>query len=172
MILESGMESVSIRSIAKRAGYAYATIYNHFSCLDELLWLTRNLFMADVDDYIQKRTMNLPIDNQEGICELFRAYADYFFKHPSVYRFLYFYSLNKDAKTTQSYIESDGYKEKFSQTFAFLAQGKDSRKIETAVRIILYSIHGLLTTCIADNDEIGIDQVHEELKTVIHHLLD
>jgi AcrR family transcriptional regulator len=172
MILESGMESVSIRNVAKRAGYAYATIYNHFGSLDELLWLTRNLFMADVEAYIEKHTMNLVIDSKDSVCALFSAYADYFIKHPSVYRFLYFHTLNKDARTTQSYVETNGFKEKFNRTFAFLSAGKDAREVEYVIKIIQYSIHGLLTTCIADNDGIGIEAVHGELERIIRFLLD
>ena len=171
MILESGMEAVSIRNIAAQAGYAYATIYNHFQNLDELLWLTRDLFMADIGGHIEKSMANRTVQGPEEVCLLFGAYAEYFVKHPSVYRFLYFYPLQKNAKKTRSYVETEAYKAQFAQAFAGLAGQKTPEEIQNAVQTILYTIHGLLTLSIAGNDELRIDDIPQELRKTILYLL-
>ena len=171
MILESGMEAVSIRNIAAQAGYAYGTIYNHFQNLDELLWLTRSLFMADIGEHIEKSTANRTAQGPGDVCTLFCAYADYFVKHPSVYRFLYFYPLQKDAKKTKSYVETETYSERFVQTFAGLTTQKTPREIEDAVQTILYAIHGLLTLSIAGNDDLHIEDIPEALRKIVLNLL-
>lgn len=172
MILKSGMEAVSIRSIAKQAGYAYGTIYNHFENLDELLWLTRDLFMADIGDYMEKHTANRAALWKEDVYEMFSVYADYYIQNPSAYRFLYLYPLKKDAKKALSYVETDAYRKKFNETFAWLSEKMGPRNMENAVKTIQYSIHGLLTLCISENDDIGFDTMRSELKRIVHSLLD
>lgn len=170
MILQSGIEEVTIRNIAKQAGYAYATIYNHFSSQDELLWLARSLIIEDIGDYIEKHSPEKPKSHSD-VYEMFSAYADYFIDNPHAYSFLYFHSLNKGAKNTQSMIETDAYQEKFNKTFEYLLTTKEKQKVEQAVKLILYSIHGLLTLYISQNDDFGIENVHEELKKMIDYLL-
>lgn len=170
MILKSGMNEVTIRNIAEEAGYAYATIYNHFDSLDELLWLTRSIIINDINDYFEKNTTGKPKNNSD-LYELFCVYADYFIKNPSAYSFLYFHSLNKDAKNTQSFIETDKHKENFDKSFEYLLSKKGKKEAETAMKTILFSIHGMLTLYISQNDDFGIENVHDELRKVIDCLL-
>jgi len=171
MILQSGMEAVSIRAIAKQAGYAYGTIYNHFANLDELLWLTRDLLMADIGDYIEQKADGGAVTCSADVAALFGVYAEYFIKHPSVYRFLYFYPLSRNAKHAPGYIETDAYREKFSKTFAYLSARMEPQDIQNAVKTILYSIHGLLTLSISKNDDLGIENVQDEIGEIVRYLL-
>lgn len=171
MILEAGIEAVSIRSIAKRAGYAYATIYNHFSSLDELLWLTRSLLITEIGTFIEARAGGRPVAGHADVAALFGAYADYFIAHPPVYRFLYFHSLAKEAKTTQSVVETEAYQEKFMRTFSYLSAAMEPREMETAAKTILYAVHGLLTLSLAENDALSPEAVHGEMNRIIQTLL-
>ncbi len=172
IILESGAQAVSVRSIAKRAGYAYATLYNHFENLDELLWLTRSLFIEDIAADMDKNAPGRAAQSTQEVCALFVAYADYFVRHPAAYEFLYFYPLQKDVKKTRGYHETEAFQEKFRQTFAYLSAQKTPQEVENAIKTILYAIHGLLTLCIAGNDDLSIRDIPDEIGRIVRFALD
>lgn len=167
MILESGMENISIRKIAAESGYAYATIYNHFKSLDELLWLTRNLFIDDVNDHMAKHSIKR-VFNNEDLFSIFKTYIDYFVDHPQVYHFLYFYSLDCEQKTSKSSIESEEHSESFLSAFEYLSQQKSIENVAQITKSIMYSLHGLLTLSFSQNDQLSTDDVYKELKSIIH----
>jgi len=77
IILEEGVEGVSARKISKIAGYSYATTYNYFKDINELLGETKTLMVADVANYMQE-AMRFPIISIENIKMLIRAYVQYY----------------------------------------------------------------------------------------------
>lgn len=172
MILEAGLDTVSVRNVAKEAGYAYATIYNHFANLEELLWYTRNIMMNDIADYIAIHNQ-AEIDDREKICDLFQSYARYFIQNPAAYQFLYFHKMKKSDKKVMMLSETDEFKNQFEKTFEFLAtqQGKASEDIMQSVRIILFTIHGLLTLYLSGNEEMSVAELEEEINNTIRRLL-
>lgn len=173
MILDEGISSVSVRNVAKEAGYAYATIYNHFENLDELLWYTRDIMMKDIADYISRNNHG-EIENIDMIIELFKTYIDYFIKNPNIYQFFYFYKLKKSDKKITSINETDEFKNQFTKTFEFLINknNKTVEEIMRSVRVILFSIHGLLTLYLSDNEELTITELYDELGHAIRLLLE
>jgi flavodoxin len=59
MILEQGIEAVSVRKVADEAGYTVATVYNHFEHADELLSVTRDVLLNDLVLYLSEKTRKL-----------------------------------------------------------------------------------------------------------------
>lgn len=98
IIDEEGFESVTIRKVAEIAGYNSATLYSYFDNLDHLLYWAS---MTHLDEYIE----NIPkyIDGLEDPCEIYLAiwycYADYCYKNPDIYYYLFFSPLNKRNET-------------------------------------------------------------------------
>ena len=52
IILSEGVENVSVRKVADRAGYTFTTIYNYFRDLNELLQEVKNVMIQDVIVYM------------------------------------------------------------------------------------------------------------------------
>lgn len=86
---EVGIENLSIRKVADRAGYNSATLYHYFENLDEL-----ELFASVkcLNEYMRET----PIRNVEGktlkdwYLEQWRCFCKHSFRRPRIYKFLFF----------------------------------------------------------------------------------
>jgi len=172
IILDEGEEAVSIRKVADKAGYAYATIYNHFDNLDEMLWYARNLLIQDIANHLGMRG-DQPINSIDDLKQLFHVYAAYFLEHPAVYRFFYFRSLDKSQKKSTSLVESEEYRGQFTQGFAFLVRAGycSPEKVVSLGKALIYVIHGILSLQFAENDELQAEDVFQEIDNTIDLLL-
>jgi len=171
MILRDGMDGLSVRKIAREAGYTYATIYNHFGCLDELLWHSRSLFIEDIARHMAPAESQ-KINSLDELTGIFRLYAEYFLAHGDVFRFLYCYPLDKEAKRIAGRNESDQFRRQFMETFQFLiGTGQYTfEEIGSLSRTLLYTIHGYLTMALTENDNLQSSQVAEGIGTAVKQL--
>jgi DNA-binding transcriptional regulator YbjK len=48
MLKGEGLKSLSVRSVADRAGYSFATLYNYFKDLNELIFVCVKIFRKNV----------------------------------------------------------------------------------------------------------------------------
>ena len=101
ILTSEGISSLSVRSVAKRAGYSYATLYNYFKGLPELVSFSILDFQKDCTKYIQEKTSRLESGNQK-IKSIVRAYVDYFVQYPSLFNLffiegLYSHKINHSA---------------------------------------------------------------------------
>jgi AcrR family transcriptional regulator len=172
IILKEGVGAVSVRRTAADAGYSYATIYNHFENIDELLWYARDLLIGDVADYIKANRKDA-IENVDDLKAMFRTYMDYFLENPNVYHFFYFHKLEKSEKKSQNITEGEEYQNEFMKPFQFLLeQGLIAADdIVVFTQTILYSTYGLLTLYISDNDQLTRDDLYHHLDESIDFLL-
>jgi len=172
MIIENGVEAVSVRKVALEAGYSYATIYNHFENIDELLWYARELIILDIVDFLQN-AYPAEITDINGVYKLLKIYADYFIGNPNIYRFLYFHHLSRTEKKFVGITEDESFSLSYAQTFKFLIESGrfTEEKLIYVFKAIIYAIHGLLTLYISDNDNITQEDFYLDLKGIINLLI-
>ncbi|MDA3809578.1 MAG: TetR/AcrR family transcriptional regulator [Spirochaetaceae bacterium] len=171
MILSSGIEEFSARKLAVEAGYSLGTIYNHFSSLDEVLWYTRSLMIEVMGKYLTEKSTSSS-DSIDNLKLLFKNYLSYFIEHPQVYRFLYFHKLDKSEKTVTSLADSPDFSKQRMKIFTSLINnGKLSQKdAATILTTIIYSIQGILTMVITDNDNVDKKTAFNQLEEIIDFL--
>jgi len=167
IILTEGVEGVSARKIAKIAGYSYATTYNYFKDINQLLGETKALMVTDVSKYIQE-TMCFPIISIEDIKMLFRAYLQYYLSHPHIFRFFYFYRLSDDEAQKERYDFSDSW----TWTFRFLVEEGSMKEteVEYCAKSLIYSAHGLLALFFSGNG-ITEEMMFADLDKIIDYIL-
>lgn len=70
-------------------------------------------------------------------------------------------------------METDEFKTQYSKAFQDFAQEKNKPLDEMmrVVKIILFTIHGLLTLYISNNESLTKDDVYKELDTAIYTVL-
>lgn len=89
LILEQGINHISLRKISKKAGYNTATLYNYFENIDHLLFMASMPFLKkyiqDVEKYIL--SAKNAMDRFYIIWECFCCHA---FKNPEIYSILFF----------------------------------------------------------------------------------
>lgn len=171
MILRSGIENVSARKAASEAGYSLGTIYNHFSGFDEVLWYSRSLMIESMGRILTAKSPD-NIKNTGDLKKAFRAYMAYFIENPNVYRFFYFHTLKKEEKTVKNLSESPEFTAQMERSFAFLIQHKGFSQLEvtTIMKTIIFTIQGILTMIITDNDDVEVPSAYTQLDEIIDFL--
>ncbi len=83
-----GSKALSVRNIAERAGYSYATLYNYFKDQTELVSLSVLEFKDECRDTVNKsfRKSDPGLEEIKGIV---KAYISYFVQYPGVFDLFY-----------------------------------------------------------------------------------
>lgn len=171
MIHEAGVESVSVRKVADRAGYSLGTVYNHFKNQDELLWETRELMILDVAKNMIPKN-DAPIDSIEDIKRVFHMFVDYFVEYPNVYRFFYYHTLNKEDRPSTNVMDDPEIRAQFGKTFDYLIKSGrfDFEEIALRSRLVVYAMFGMLTLYITNNDDLPLEEVYQQLDATIERM--
>ena len=172
IILNDGVESVTVRKVADMAGYSYATIYNYFSDLNQLLWEVKKLMINDIVEALYKKMAGMTKD-VDGIKKCFKMYVEYFIVNPNVFRFFYFHHLSKPAGETGENEEEPDFDAMWEETFKeFVISGKiRAEDIEVLARTMIYAIHGLITLYFSEDVDYKGEDVYSELDKVIEYIL-
>jgi len=83
-----GLKSISVRNIADRAGYSYATLYNYFKDVNDLVFLCVNDFQAECNSFVKNQTKK----STKGIDSLkatILAYMGFFLEYPGIFDLFY-----------------------------------------------------------------------------------
>src|SRR5699024_2586417 len=94
LIKEEGVENVSIRKIAKKAGYTSSTIYNYFSEVSHLIFFAAKRF---VDKYIEAlpEYTDKAKDPLEKYLLGWECFCDHSFREPELYHAVFIADLGE-----------------------------------------------------------------------------
>lgn len=94
LINEMGIGNVTIRNVAKKAGYNSATIYNYFENLDHLIFMGA---MKNIKDYAL--SLSNYLENAENAMDRFlkvwECFCNFSYARPDVYNAIFFPMLSK-----------------------------------------------------------------------------
>lgn len=168
IILSEGVEHVSIRKVAERAGYTFTTIYNYFRDLNELLQETKKVMIQDVMVHMQGVALHDKHD-LEDIKALNHQYAQYYIQHPHVFTFFYSYRLQPITCANEEPQDFSGH---YQQTYReFAARGViKEEEVPVVAKTLIYTLHGLLALYFSDNG-MTADSLYAELDRTIEYVL-
>jgi len=83
-----GLKSVNVRAIAERAGYSYATLYNYFKDIKELIFICVQDFQLEAETLIKEKTRMSP-NGKEKIREIVKEYINYFTQYPGIFELFF-----------------------------------------------------------------------------------
>ncbi len=148
IITAEGAENISARRVAEIAGYSYATIYNYFKDIDELLGETKAFMVTDVIKHMQA-AIDFTINNTEDLVKMFVAYTGYYLDHPHIFRFFYCYRLSD----TESAKEQYDFNLPWAAALQFLIEDGRLKEcdMETCAKTVIYSVHGLMALYFSGN---------------------
>jgi AcrR family transcriptional regulator len=88
IIDQEGIESLSVKKIANRAGFAAGTLYNYFNDMNHLL---QHVLLDYFDECITVVENSMTTDNitYETIENAFMVYSDYFINHPNAFNLIF-----------------------------------------------------------------------------------
>ncbi len=168
IILEEGVENVSVRKVADAAGYTFSTIYNYYGNLNELLQEVKADMIKDLVQHMAE-TRPSKVSDVEDIKKQNRLYVEYFIQNPNVFSFFYSYRLHPVQKEPA---EVPDFSSQYLETYRGFAERGIIRESEIPVlaKTFIYSLHGLLALYFSDNG-LTVQMLYEELDRVADFLL-
>ena len=99
-----GISNLSVRNVAEKAGYSYATLYNYFKNIDELLSVCIFDFIEEGKEFILDETKNIP-KGKDKLEAIIKSYIKFFIQYPGIFELFYIAPLknNKSAKNIKFY---------------------------------------------------------------------
>ena len=96
IITAEGIKALSVRSIAEKAGYSFATLYNYFKDVKELIFYCVEEFASECRDYVENRA----VEEERGILKIkkiVKAYVEYMVQYPGVFDLFYIEKIAVDG---------------------------------------------------------------------------
>lgn len=168
IILDEGVENVSVRKVADMAGYTFSTIYNYFNNLNELLQDVKTDMIHDLIEHM-KKTQPQKVFDLDDIKKQNRLYVEYFINNPNVFSFFYSYRLHPVQKDPA---EIPDFSMQYRETYrGFVERGIiNEAEVTVLAKTFIYSLQGLLALYFSDNG-MSIEMLKEELDQVADFLL-
>lgn len=88
-----GLKSVNVRTIAKEAGYSYATLYNYFKDVKYLVFECVKDFQAECEQIVLTEAKNSKRGPQR-IKKITSSYIKYFVQYPGIFELFYLEGIN------------------------------------------------------------------------------
>lgn len=101
MISSEGLKSVNVRSVAERAGYSFATMYNYFRDINVLVFECVKDFQQECQTFVEDKTATIP-QGREKIKAIATAYADYFIEYPGIFELFYLEKMGGAGNRTET----------------------------------------------------------------------
>jgi AcrR family transcriptional regulator len=171
IIREKGHEAVTVRNLAETTGYSYTNLYYYFKDLNALLWVLRLDMIEDMITELPSVSFTKD-DPVEEILSAFFSYTDYFFKHPNVFRFFYFYPFVQ-PEGDDSYQKLEQRFHSIWQTSFFRLIQEDIIKtedIEVVAKTIIYALQGMIMLSFSSNGATKKEDIKDELVKLVNYL--
>ncbi|MEW5845184.1 MAG: TetR/AcrR family transcriptional regulator [Bacteroidota bacterium] len=141
-----GIDSMSVRNIADQAGYSYATLYNYFKDVTDVINECITDFAEECQEYVDDKTRNLP-DGPEKLKAVVKSYVGYFLEYPSIFDVFFLEKINKIEKKRETSELIVTLLEKLCQPqWRYLVDHDyiSEHNAEKAISVLRYQIPGLL----------------------------
>jgi AcrR family transcriptional regulator len=98
-----GLKSLSVRNIADKAGYSYATMYNYFKDVKELIFECVKDFQDECEEIVRNET-NKSARGRDKIKAIIKSYMKFFVQYPGIFE-LFFLEKISDIGSKQPTVE-------------------------------------------------------------------
>jgi len=137
-----GISNLSVRNVAEKAGYSYATLYNYFKDINELLSVCIIDFIEESKEFIIGETKDIT-QGKDRLEAIIKSYVKFFIQYPGIFELFYITPLkNSDsAKEIISFLE-----EMCNEDWTYIIEHGNYSKEEIDINkeSVKYLITGLL----------------------------
>jgi AcrR family transcriptional regulator len=171
IIHDRGHEAITVRNLADITGYSHTNLYYYFRDLNALLWTLR---LDMINDMIEELTTSISSqdDVMDDILNKFYSYIDYFFDHPNVFRFFYFYPFIQPEED-ESYQNLDQkFNGNWQHAFVRLIQEDiiSANSLEIVAKTIIYAMQGMIMLSFSSGGSSTKKEIKNELERLIKYL--
>lgn len=97
IIMQEGIDKVTLRKVSTKAGYNSATLYNYFENLDHLVFFAAMGLIKDYANALETYVQDSK-NAMDRFLMVWECFCDYAFDKPEVYNALFFPKLDKDME--------------------------------------------------------------------------
>ena len=175
ILKEKGVEHLTVRNIAKRAGYSYATIYNYFNNAEELMWSIGLKVLNELAQILKEYYYD--IKQNKKCSELLRLtyikYIDYYLENENIYQFIFFEQL--DVTDFNSQVEKPepmlfNLQQEIMQKCVDEGLITENKK-KISGELLTNSINGLLSLYFSGKENLNKDDLYSKTKKYIDYIL-
>lgn len=146
-ILKSeGLKSVSVRNIAEKAGYSFATLYNYFKDAKDLVFLCVQDFQEECSAHVSTRSAKAA-RGEKKLRAILLAYLEYFVQYPGIFELFFMEKLSDLNKQPDTAPMITGFLDKLcEEEWKYLIAKKAVSAAAAANKkaALLYGLSGLL----------------------------
>ncbi|MHC1775582.1 MAG: TetR/AcrR family transcriptional regulator [Lentimicrobium sp.] len=88
-----GLKAVNVRTVSERAGYSFATLYNYFRDLNELIFICVKDFMDECVTFTSEQSLKAQ-PGRDRLKLRMKAYISYFIQYPGIFELFYVERMN------------------------------------------------------------------------------
>ncbi|NLO08290.1 MAG: TetR/AcrR family transcriptional regulator [Clostridiales bacterium] len=171
IILDKGHEAITVRYLAEITGYSHTNLYYYFKDLNALLWALRFEMIEDMITELTSISFKKD-DPVEEILEAFFCYTDYFFEHPNIFRFFYFYPFVPPEGDDRYYNLEQRFHGMWQKSLNRLIQEGviQTEDIQIVAKTIIYALQGMIMLSFSSNGATQKESIKDELTTLINYL--
>jgi AcrR family transcriptional regulator len=172
IIHTKGYESLTVRHLAEVTGFSYTNVYYYFKDLNALLWELRLDMIEDMISELST-TPTYKEDPADEILDALCNYTKYYFQHPNVFRFFYFYPFIQPAGDDSYQKLEEKFNGMWKTSFHRLVQEKviHPNDIEVVAKTIIYALQGMIMLSFSSNGSTKREDIEDELVKTVNHLL-
>ena len=101
IIRGEGLVCVSTRNVAERAGYSYATLYNYFKDIKDLVFECAVEFLDEARAFVREALGSLPA-GEKRLKAVVTAYLNYFIQYPGIFDLLFLEKISRQGNHQQT----------------------------------------------------------------------
>ncbi|MFA6599132.1 MAG: TetR/AcrR family transcriptional regulator [Ignavibacteriaceae bacterium] len=141
-----GLKCISVRNVAERAGYSYATLYNYFKDVKDLIFECVLDFQEECEEFVKGETESTP-SGPGKIKAIAKAYIKYFIQYPGIFELFFLEKTNELAHKQPTIMLIYSFLDKLSENEWDFCIKTDSMNAEEAVitrDTLHYTVIGML----------------------------
>jgi hypothetical protein len=122
IIKSEGIEALSVRSVADKAGYSYATLYNYYKDVKELAYMSACEFITECSNYVTDFNYNTT-SPAELIKLKTKKMCEFYIQYSGIYQLLFITGVNNvgnivELKDKLNNLHQTIFKSDFDSLFA------------------------------------------------------
>lgn len=169
IIEEQGVQFVTARNVGKISGYSYASIYNYYEDINDLLVETAVDYINSSHKYMVQY-VKPDMDGAEKLYALAKGYVTYLYNHPELFKVMYILDYgNRTIEHSMKMLPRAVFE--IRETLEEIGEENLVASVDDTFKLLSSATHGKLMFAILGRDRISLEQILDSIKVEINIIL-
>mgnify|MGYP000285997043 CR=1 FL=1 len=170
MIIREGADGVSVRKIADIANCSYATLYNYFRDMNDLLWHVVAALMRDMESEFQdiESQNSYDIKDLKTLC---RRYFEYFCATPHLFTFFFFRDIGLPPPELAGSVSPPFVVHLAMRILDLSLREASQGEIASYCGLITEALHGKMMFVFSNKEDLPPQEIKDSIDTMVDLIL-